>query len=111
MQKVSIQKTNHCRVIDAIAIVGGKWKLVILWQLCQKTQRFNELEKAIPGITQKMLAQQLRQMEVDKLIARKVYPQIPPKVEYSITDHGKSLQIVLNALNDWAIKHLPATQS
>jgi DNA-binding HxlR family transcriptional regulator len=85
--------------------VGGKWKLIILWHLTQETLRFSELTKKIPGITQKMLTQQLREMERDSLVTRKVYAQIPPKVEYSITEHGRSLNQVLAALGEWGEKH------
>lgn len=94
-----------CPVSITLNIIGGKWKLVILWHLSQWTLRFSELEKCIPGITQKMLTQQLREMEKDKLISRKIYPEIPPRVEYSITEHGKSLHSVLESLEDWGIQH------
>lgn len=96
---------SKCHVNITLSILGGKWKPVILWYLNENTLRFSELEKNIPGITQKMLTQQLREMEADKLITRKVYPQVPPKVEYSITTHGKSLTPVLEALGDWGEKH------
>ena len=94
-----------CPVTITLGVVGGKWKLIILWQLSKGTLRFNELEKKIPAVTQKMLAQQLREMEKDGLILRKVYPEIPPKVEYSLTEHGKSLDVVLGALSEWGEKH------
>lgn len=94
-----------CPVARTLESVGGKWKLVILWHLSQGKHRFSELEKKIPGITQKMLTQHLREMESDKLIARKVYPVVPPKVEYSLTAHGKSLNTVLASLSEWGEKH------
>ena len=100
--------TNYipkCHVDTALNVIGGKWKLVILWHLNQATMRFSELEKRIPGITQKMLAQQLREMEKDRLVKRKVYPVVPPKVEYSITSHGKSLTPVLVELGKWGERH------
>lgn len=96
---------TSCHVETTLAIIGGKWKLVILWHLSQQTLRFNELEKRIPGVTQKMLTQQLREMEKDRLISRKVYPVIPPRVEYSITEHGKSLGKALKELDLWGEKH------
>lgn len=108
MKKVSnSQERIHelCPVTTTIGVVGGKWKLIILWHLSQETLRFSELEKKIPGITQKMLTQQLREMEKDNLITRKVYAQIPPKVEYSITPHGLSLNKVLAALGEWGESH------
>ena len=112
MNKVSnSQESMHslCPVTTTIGVVGGKWKLIILWHLTQETLRFSELTKKIPGITQKMLTQQLREMESDNLVSRKVYAQIPPKVEYSITAHGKSLNQVLAALGEWGEKHQQRT--
>ncbi|MEN9328660.1 MAG: hypothetical protein RI947_1468 [Candidatus Parcubacteria bacterium] len=94
-----------CHVDTALNVIGGKWKLIILWHLTQSTLRFSELEKRIPGITQKMLAQQLREMEKDQLVHRKVYPVVPPKVEYSITRHGTSLHNVLDELGKWGELH------
>jgi DNA-binding HxlR family transcriptional regulator len=73
--------------------------------LSSKVMRFGELKKAIIGITQKMLTQELREMEQDGLIDRKVYPQIPPKVEYSLTPYGKSLEPILKSMSDWGLKH------
>lgn len=96
MKKVSI-----CHLDKTLSVIGGKWKLVILWHLSQETLRFSELEKRINGITQKMLSQSLRDLEKDKLISRKIYPVIPPKVEYSITPQGISLNKVLKELDRW----------
>lgn len=96
MKKVSI-----CHLDKTLNVIGGKWKLVILWHLSQETLRFSELEKRIRGITQKMLSQSLRELEKDKLISRKIYPVIPPKVEYSITSQGISLNKVLKELDRW----------
>ena len=100
-----MQTQANCHVDTTLKIIGGKWKLSILWHVGQSTLRFNELEKRINGITQKMLTQQLRELEKDKLINRKVYPVVPPKVEYSITEYGKSLKGALYALNMWGEKH------
>lgn len=97
---------SKCHVDTTLNVIGGKWKPVILWHLNDMSPlRFNELEKRINGITQKMLTQQLREMENDKLIARKVYAVVPPKVEYSVTDHGKSLNKVLYELGRWGETH------
>lgn len=82
-------------------VIGGKWKLVILWHLAQDTQRYSELQKKIVGITSKMLTQQLRELEQDKVIARKIYPVVPPKVEYSLTETGQTLLPIIDALNHW----------
>ena len=75
---------NECPVVIAITVIGGKWKIPILYNLREKTLRFGELKKTLPQVTQKMLTQQLRELEKDGLISRKVYAEVPPKVEYSI---------------------------
>ncbi|SET81825.1 transcriptional regulator, HxlR family [Oceanobacillus limi] len=95
-----------CRVEDALGILVGKWKPIILLHLLKEgTQRFSELKRSLPGITQKMLTKQLRELEDEDIIERVVYPQVPPKVEYSITDYGKSLQPILEAMHEWGKKH------
>lgn len=89
----------------ALRTLEGRWKLLILFHLFDKgTLRFSELERAIPDVTQKMLAQQLRQLEQDGIVSRKVYPEIPPKVEYSLTPWGQSMCPALDALLQWAAK-------
>lgn len=90
-----------CPVETTLRAIGGRWKVLILRELLQGTQRFNQLHRALSGITQKMLTQQLREMEADGLLQRKVYPQVPPKVEYSLTSLGRSLQPVLDAMYEW----------
>jgi len=96
-----MEKVSTCHLDKTLKVIGGKWKLVILWHLAQRTLRFSELEKRIPGINQKMLSQSLKQLEHDSLVSRKVYAIIPPKVEYSITKNGQSLGKVLKQLDDW----------
>jgi len=87
----------------ALCLLEGRWKLVILFHLFGgKVMRFSDLERAIPNITQKMLGQQLRQLKTDGIVARKVYPQVPPKVEYRLTDWGQSLCPALDAILKWA---------
>ena len=88
--------------IAAIKLIGGKWKLCILWQLSFEKKRFGELLRSIGGITQPMLSKQLKEMEKDKLINRTVYEVIPPNVEYSLTSYGKSGIPVLTNLCEWA---------
>jgi DNA-binding HxlR family transcriptional regulator len=89
-------------------MLEGRWKLLILFQLFGgKVLRFSDLERAIPAVTQKMLAQQLRQMERDGIVQRKSYPEVPPKVEYSLTDWGQSLCPALDALLKWAALRSP----
>ncbi|MBU5443917.1 helix-turn-helix domain-containing protein [Paenibacillus sp. MSJ-34] len=97
---------EYCKFESALDILIGKWKPVILLQLISNgTMRFNELQKAIPNINKRMLTQQLRELEHHDIVHREVYKQIPPKVEYSISDYGKGLSTVLQALNDWGAAH------
>ncbi|KLU59591.1 putative HTH-type transcriptional regulator YtcD [Peptococcaceae bacterium CEB3] len=87
-------------------LIGGRWKSLILWHLEGKTLRFNELRKLVPQATQKMLTQQLRDLEEDGLIIRKVYAEVPPKVEYSLSDLGKSIQPLLESMCSWGKDYL-----
>ncbi|MDX8047324.1 helix-turn-helix domain-containing protein [Gracilibacillus sp. S3-1-1] len=97
---------NACKVEDALSILVGKWKPIILLHLLNNgTQRFNQLRRSMPGITQKMLTKQLRELEAEDIIERVVYPEVPPRVEYSITEYGKSLQPILEAMHDWGVRH------
>ncbi len=91
----------NCPVELAIRIIGGKWKPVIIWHLRENKKRFGELKREIKGITVKMLAQQLRELEHDGLIQRKMYYEVPPRVEYSLTDLGRSLDPALKELSIW----------
>ena len=97
---------ERCPVETALEIIGGKYKVLILWHLSEGKLRFSELKKVISGATPKMLTQQLRELESNKLIHREVYPVIPPKVEYSLTDIGCSLMPVLMAMRDWGAGYL-----
>lgn len=85
----------------SLDIIGGKWKMPILWRLKDKTWRYSELKKSIGKITHKMLAQQLKELEEDGLISRKVYASVPPKVEYSITEKGKTTIPIIDSLRNW----------
>lgn len=89
-----------------LKVLGGKWKILILWHLKDKARRFSELKRLIPEITEKMLIQQLRELEKDEIVNRKVYSDVPPKVEYSFTDYGRSLEPALKALCEWGEEHL-----
>lgn len=86
-------------------VMGGKWKPLILFLLSSDTMRFSELSHQIDGITQKMLTQQLRDLESDGIVSRKVYPEVPPKVEYSLTKHGKTLVPLLLDMEKWGKDH------
>ena len=90
-----------CSVEAAISLIDGKWKCVILFQLLRGTLRFNEIRRRLPGVTQRMLTNQLRELEADGLILRQVYAEVPPKVEYSMSPLGYSMEPVLVALKEW----------
>jgi DNA-binding HxlR family transcriptional regulator len=99
-------KTFRCPVEAALDVIGGKWKPLILWALGDEVMRFGELQKALPGVNTKMLTKQLRELEEDGVIRRKIYPEVPPRVEYTITDFGKTLIPILNALCNWGAEYL-----
>lgn len=101
-----MQNTNNCPVETTLELIGGKYKALILWRLSEGKLRFSELRKVISGATPKMLTQQLRELESQALIHREVYPIIPPKVEYSLTELGRSLMPVLMAMRDWGSGYL-----
>jgi DNA-binding HxlR family transcriptional regulator len=96
----------HCPVDATLKLIGGKYKSLILWQLTNGALRHGELQKLIPQATPKMLTQQLRELERDQLLTRKVYPVVPPKVEYALTDLGKSLWPILLAMYDWGAAYM-----
>ncbi|KYC37582.1 MarR family transcriptional regulator [Scytonema hofmannii PCC 7110] len=92
-------------VQTTLKVLGGKWKILILWHLKDQPRRFSELKRLMPEITEKMLIQQLRELEKDEIVNRNVYSDVPPKVEYSFTDYGRSLESVLSALCNWGEEH------
>ena len=96
----------RCPVELTISLIGGKWKAILLWELSKETIRFNEITRRFPEATRKMLCQQLREMEQDGLILRTKYAQIPPKVEYSLTDLGKSFMPVIFSMNQWGMNYV-----
>lgn len=95
-----------CPVEAALEIIGGKWKGIILHHLLSETLRFSELRRTMPTITQRMLTKQLRELEADGIVLRKVYAQVPPKVEYSMTEYGQTLAPIIHALRGWGMQHL-----
>ena len=99
-------ENKNCPVASTLELIGGKYKALILWHLSENTLRFSELRKSISGATAKMLTQQLREMEAQDLIHREVFPIIPPKVEYSLTELGRSLLPILVAMRDWGTTYL-----
>jgi DNA-binding HxlR family transcriptional regulator len=104
-QTVTTERAS-CPVERTLEVIGGRWKVLILRELFQGVQRFGQLHRALHGITQKMLTQQLREMEQDGIIHREVYLQVPPKVEYSLTSLGESLKPILDSMHEWGVRHL-----
>jgi DNA-binding HxlR family transcriptional regulator len=97
----TIEDKNKSPIIIALNVIGGKWKVIILYMLRSEVLRFGELKKLIPKITQKMLSQQLKELEKDGLVTRTVYPEIPPKVEYATTELANELSPILDQLCNW----------
>jgi DNA-binding HxlR family transcriptional regulator len=96
---------ERCPVEVTLGVIGGKWKPLILYYLFQRTRRFNELRRMLPNVTQQMLTVQLRELERDGVVHRHVYAEVPPRVEYSLTDHGRSLEPILLAMLAWGETH------
>ena len=101
-----MQITDNCPVEATLDLIGGKYKALILWHLAGSKMRFSQLRKLVSNATPKMLTQQLRELEANHLIHREVFPVIPPKVEYSLTDLGRSLLPILVAMRDWGSEYL-----
>lgn len=100
-------KTFNCEKELTLTIIGGKWKMLIMWHLGKEgTKRFGELKSMMPGINQRMLVSQLRELEEDQIVHRKVYPVVPPKVEYSLTEHGRSLMPILESMDEWGKNYM-----
>lgn len=97
--------TNNCPLTSSLLLISGRWKLIIIWQLKDGTLRFGDLQKAIPHTSKKMLTQQLRELETDGLVMRKVYPEVPPRVEYTLTELGVSLMPILHSLFNWGTEN------
>ncbi|MGM9518703.1 MAG: winged helix-turn-helix transcriptional regulator [Acidaminococcus sp.] len=104
------EKKFNCPVEATLSLIGGKYKAIILYHIMDdKVLRFNQIQKYIPRATAKMLTQQLRELEKDGLIHRKVYPVVPPKTEYTMTDLGNTLHEVVYAMCDWGREHMAGT--
>ncbi|WP_436234499.1 winged helix-turn-helix transcriptional regulator [Paenibacillus sp. LjRoot153] len=106
-KEVKMEIDKPCPVEAAVRLIGGKWKIVILYHLSEQgTKRFNELRRIVPDATQRTLTRQLRELEDVGLITRKIYPEIPPRVEYTLSESGKSLIPLLAQLKDWGESYL-----
>lgn len=105
-KKIEIEESfEKCPVETALDVLAGKWKILILWYLRRDTLRFNELQKMLPRVTQKMLIQKLRELENDGIVHREVYPVVPPKVEYSLTEYGQTLKPIIKQMYLWGEVH------
>ena len=99
--KTKAELIPECPVATTVQLIGNKWKLLIIRNLLARPWRFNELQKNLDGISQKVLTDSLRSMEADGIITRTVYPEVPPRVEYALSDLGQSLQPILDAMKAW----------
>lgn len=95
------QKADQCPVLQALAVIGGKWKLQILWSLGEGPLRYSQLRRRLTGISEKMLIQQLKNLEKEGLVVRKMYPEVPPRVEYELNQASRDLMVVLSQLKEW----------
>lgn len=97
---------NNCPVTHCLNRIGGKWKIMIIYAISKNCNRFSRLQRAMPDISKQMLVNQLREMEEDKILERIIYAEIPPRVEYKITDYGKSLMPVIYVMQEWGLNDL-----
>lgn len=103
--KKLIKPESGCPVLDAFSMISGKWKFAIVHILLSGTRRFKELERELEGVSTRMLVKSLNELQQDKIVARKAYPTIPPKVEYSLTEKGRALEPVFYEIQQWGIKY------
>jgi len=110
MSAIEVLFCSHpygCSVEATLSVIGGRWKPVIIFNLLQnEVMRFGQLKRVIEAVTPRMLTAQLRELEADGIIERKIYAEVPPKVEYSLTAHGKTLEPVMIAMRDWGAEHM-----
>ena len=100
------KQAYSCGLEAALDVVGGKWKVIILWHLASESRRFGELRREVAGISEKMLIQSLRELERDGIVIRKDFQEVPPRVEYALTPFGISLTVALRPLCEWGTKHM-----
>jgi DNA-binding HxlR family transcriptional regulator len=104
------EELPECPVATTVQLIGSKWKLLIIRNLMQRPWRFNELRKSLDGVSQKVLTDSLRSMEADGLITRTVYPEVPPRVEYALSETGESLRPILEAMQTWGDQYKNSIQ-
>ncbi|MDN3581695.1 winged helix-turn-helix transcriptional regulator [Mucilaginibacter flavus] len=97
---------NNCPVTHCLNLIGGKWKILLIYAISKNCNRFSKLQRAIPLISKQMLVNQLRELEEDQIIERIIYAEIPPRVEYKVTDYGMSLMPVIGVLQQWGLQDL-----
>lgn len=105
-KEINYHSAEECPITATIDVIGGKWKPPIIWLLLKGPLRFGELHKIIPGMALKVLSRQLKELEADGIIIRKAYPEVPPRVEYSLSEKGETLREVMFLLSDWSRKHI-----
>lgn len=106
MRHIRYDTTPGCAVEATLEVIGGKWKGVVLYHLLDGTKRFGELRRLIPGVTQRMLTQQLRELEDSGVVERKVYAVVPPRVDYSLTKFGRTLKPIIVQMKEWGDRYL-----
>ncbi|MEJ2108128.1 MAG: helix-turn-helix domain-containing protein [Acidiferrobacteraceae bacterium] len=106
MRTQTCDGTIRCPVEACLEVIGGKWKGLIVFYLLGGTKRFNELRRLLPGVTQRMLTRQLRELEADRIIQRTTYDEVPPRVEYSLTEFGTTLETIIRMLQKWGMEYL-----
>lgn len=108
MERKIYKKAAECPITATVGVIGGKWKPIIIWVLLEGPKRFGELHRNVPGMALKVLSRQLKELEQDNIVNRKVYAEVPPRVEYSLTKKGKSLSSIMKALSKWSEKNILA---
>ena len=106
MDKVTLGNIENCPVTATMGIIGGKWKILIVFLICNDINRFGKMGMVLKDISKQMLTTQLRELENDGILERKIYPEIPPRVEYFLTEKGKSLLPIIDMMKDWGKKYL-----
>jgi DNA-binding HxlR family transcriptional regulator len=106
MDKVSLSNLQNCPVTATMGLIGGKWKILILYLIFNDINRFGKMGMVLKDISKQMLTSQLRELENDGIIERKIYPEIPPRVEYFLSEKGRSLLPIINMMRDWGNEHL-----
>lgn len=103
---MSERQRYTCGLVPALEVIGGKWKALILWEMHAQPRRFGELKRLVPGISEKMLIQALRELEADGIVHREVFHEVPPRVVYSVTEFGATLNTALEPLCCWGEQHM-----